>query len=153
MNTHIKLFLWIILYLGVGFGIGQITQGEIDTWYQTLNKPSFNPPNWIFPIMWSILYVMLATAGWKLWAVGAPSKLKIIFVVYTLMNWAWTPIFFGAHELAIGFYWILAINIVNLGFIIMAWRPVRLSALLTIPLVCWTCFAMILSYNIWQLNL
>lgn len=152
MNNSIKLLLWITLYLGVGFAIGQATQGNIDTWYQTLDKPSFNPPNWIFPVMWSILYIMLAAAGWKLWQVGAPKSLKIIFIVYTLMNWAWTPIFFGAHELALGFYWLLVINAMNLAFIVLAWRPVRLAAILTIPLICWTLFAMVLSYNIWQLN-
>lgn len=152
MNTYIKLAFWIIGYLVVSFGISKVTQGEISGWYQDLEKPSFNPPNYIFPIVWSILYVMTATAGWNLWRIGAAQNLKIIFIVYTLMNWAWTPIFFGAHQLTLGLIWIIALSLVNLLFIAKTWTPARLSAVLVIPLLAWTSFASVLSYFIWMLN-
>jgi tryptophan-rich sensory protein len=152
MNSYIKLAFWIIGYLAVSFTIGQMTQGGMQDWYQNLEKPSFNPPNYIFPIVWTILYIMTATAGWNLWRVNADKSLKIIFVVYTLMNWAWTPIFFGAHQIMLGFIWIIALSLVNLAFIIKAWQPARLSAILVIPLLAWTSFASLLSYQIWALN-
>lgn len=152
MHRYAKLFLWIAGYLIVAFGIGQTMQGNVDGWYQTLNKPSFNPPNWIFPIMWSILYVLIATAGWKLWDIGASHKLKGVYILYTLMNWAWTPIFFGAQQMFMGLLWIVALNLVAALFIVVANRQVRLAALLMIPPFLWTLFASFLNYSIWMLN-
>lgn len=152
MNKYLKLSLWIIAFLAISFGIGQVTQGGMQDWYQALEKPAFNPPNWVFPIVWSILYVMIAIAGWNLWQSGAATSLKITFMIYMLMNWVWTPIFFGLHMIAGGLIWIIALTMVNLTFILMAWRPVRLSALLMIPLLVWTSFASVLSYYIWALN-
>lgn len=153
IHKYLKLALWIIGYLAVSFAIGQLTQGSIQGWYQDLEKPSFNPPNFIFPIVWSLLYVMVAIAGWTLWRVDATKQLKIIFIVYTLMNWAWTPLFFGAQQIALGFFWIMIMNLINIIFIIRAWPIVRLSAVLMIPLLVWTLFASLLNYNIWILNL
>ena len=152
MHKYLKLALWIFIYLAVSFTIGQLTQGGISGWYQNLEKPSFNPPNWIFPVVWTILYIMTATAGWNLWQVGASKTLKNIFIGYTLMNWAWTPIFFGLHQITLGLVWIIALSLLNLAFILKAWKPVRLSAVLVIPLLAWTSFASILSYYIWMLN-
>ena len=152
MRKYLTLSIWIIVYLVVSFGIGQMTQGSIQGWYQTLEKPSFNPPNYIFPIVWTILYVMVASAGWNLWRVGAGIKLKALFIVYTLMNWAWTPIFFGLHEIGLALIWIILLSLLNLAFIIMAWKEVRLSAFLVIPLLAWTSFASFLNYTIWALN-
>lgn len=152
MNTYIKLALWIILYLAVSFGIGQLTQGSISGWYQDLDKPSFNPPNWIFPVMWSFLYITIAIAGWKLWEVKANRTLKGLFIMYTLLNWAWTPIFFGLNALAFGFVWIAAINLINIIFIVKAWQPNRFSAYFMIPVLLWTLFAAVLNYSIWILN-
>jgi len=152
MHKYIKLGIWIIAFLVISFGIGQLTQGGMQDWYQNLEKPSFNPPNYIFPIVWSILYVMIAIAGWNLWQVGASKSLKVIFGAYMLMNWAWTPIFFGAHQVTLGLIWIVALSVLNLVFIIKAWAAVRLSAILMAPLLAWTSFASILSYFIWALN-
>lgn len=152
MHTYLKLALWIIGYLAVSFGIGQMTQGGMEGWYQALEKPNFNPPNIAFPVVWTILYIMTATAGWNLWRVQAQIKLKAVFIVYTLMNWAWTPIFFGMHAIGLAFIWIIALNLLNLAFIIMAWKPAKLSALLVLPLLGWTAFASVLNYAIWTLN-
>lgn len=152
MHPNVKLALWIIAFLVISFGIGQFTQGGMQDWYQALKKPSFNPPNIAFPIVWSILYVMIAIAGWNLWRVGAARNIKIIFGGYMLMNWAWTPIFFGLHQITLGLVWIVALSIVNLIFIIKAWKAVRLSAVLMMPLLAWTSFASVLNYFIWTLN-
>ncbi len=153
MNKYIKLIIWIVVYVGVAFGIGQVTQGEITTWYAGLEKPWFNPPNFLFPIVWTILYIMIATAGWKIWQSSKDVKdLKILFVAYTILNWAWTPIFFGAHEILFALVWIIILNITALIFIIKSWNKVRLSAVLMIPPLLWTSFAMVLNYSIYVLN-
>ncbi len=156
MHQYLKLGIWILAFLAISFGIGQVTQGGIQGgmqgWYQNLQKPSFNPPNYIFPIVWSILYVMIAIAGWNLWRFGAAKPLKIIFAFYMIMIWLWTPIFFGVHLITGGLIWIIALSLVNLVFIIKAWNPARLSAILMLPLLLWTSFASVLNYFIWALN-
>lgn len=152
MRKYLTLSLWIVGYLAVSFGIGQVTQGGMQGWYQALEKPAFNPPNLAFPIVWTILYVMTATAGWNLWRVSADTKLKAIFIGYTLMNWAWTPIFFGLHAIGLALIWIIALTLLNLAFIILAWKPAKLSALLVLPLLGWTAFASVLNYAIWTMN-
>lgn len=153
MKKYILLILWIAVYVGVAFGIGQVTQGEITSWYAGLEKPSFNPPNFLFPIVWTILYIMIATAGWKIWQSNKDvTDLKILFIAYTILNWAWTPIFFGAHEILFALVWIIILNITALLLIIKSWNKTRLSAVLMIPPLLWTSFAMVLNYSIYILN-
>lgn len=156
MNKYVSLFLWIALYLGVGFAIGSSTEGSIQGWYKTLEKPEFNPPNWIFPIMWSILYAMIATAGWNLWRKNAASSgLKTIFIIYTICNFAWTPIFFGMEQIYAAFICIMAVNFFNALFIYKAWsnsRSFQFSMYMMIPPLLWTLFAAVLNYAIWVLN-
>jgi tryptophan-rich sensory protein len=152
MKPILKLLLWVAVFLGVSYTLGQITQGGMQDWYQNLQKPSFNPPNIIFPIVWTILYITIAAAGWRLWESKASFSLKLIYGLYVLLNWTWTPIFFGAHEIAAGFIWIAAMNIINLVFIVKSWKVHKLSCLLMVPVFCWTLFAMVLNYQIWVLN-
>lgn len=152
MSKYLKLILWIFIYLAVSFGLGYLTQDNVQGWYQILNKPSFNPPNWIFPVMWTFLYVLIAAAGWNLWQRHSDPKLKVLFILYTLLNWTWTPIFFGLEQIFIGFIWITLINVITVSFITAAWSKASLSAYLMIPPLLWTLFAAVLNYYIWALN-
>lgn len=152
MNKYIKLTLWIVVFLAVSFGIGQLTQANIASWYQALEKPSLNPPNIAFPVVWSILYVLIATAGWALWQSKHTVQLKKIFIAYISLNWLWSFVFFGAHLIFTGFVWIMAVNFVNLTFIVKSWKVARLSAILMVFPLLWTCFAAYLNFMIWQLN-
>ncbi len=152
MNKYVSLLLWIVIYLGVGFVIGQSSQASIDTWYKALEKPFFNPPNRIFPIAWSILYVLIATAGWCVWQVKGSKGLKRSFILYSMLNWTWTPIFFGAQAIHEAFVWIVLINITTVYFIYKAWSETRFAMYLMIPPLLWTLFAGLLNYYIWVLN-
>lgn len=152
MNRYITLFLWITVYLAISFGLGQLSQGSIDSWYQGLEKPPLNPPNWIFPVMWTTLYILIATAGWKIWQSDTPLSLKYLFITYTLLNWSWTPVFFGLEQVAGALILITLLNITALIFIIKSWNVVRLSAVLMIPPLLWTLFASYLNGGIWWLN-
>ena len=152
IKNYIILVLWIVAYVGLAFLIGQGTQGSIDGWYATLNKPSFNPPNWVFAPVWTVLYIMIATAGWRLWDQGASVKLKTLFMIYTALNFAWTPVFFGLHLILPAFVLIVAINIVSLWIIRKAWGAVPLSAYLFIAPTLWTLFAAALNLGIFLLN-
>ena len=78
MQKHASLLVFLLLVMGGGIAIGTLTApGD---WYANLAKPSFNPPNWIFGPVWSVLYIMIAIAGWKLWDSNAERNLKTIFL-------------------------------------------------------------------------
>ena len=136
--------------------IGRSTQAEIDTWYATLQPPPLTPPNLLFPIMWTLLYALIASAGWFIWTKRNTSEngktLLALFVVYMALNWSWTYIFFTQHWMGLGFVWLMAHNAIALTLILSAWKPLKQAALLLIPAFCWTCFAAYLNAGYWLLN-
>ncbi len=155
MNKYLSLALWIIGFEAVSFGIGMATQGNVDGWYASLNRPPLVPPNIAFPIMWTILYSLIAATGWTLWRTRAQEDgdfRLIIFGIYMALNWSWTFIFFTAHLLLPGFLWILLMNLVALILIVKSWQDVRSASLLMIPPTLWTCFAAYLNGGYWWVN-
>ena len=149
------IMLWILIFQLVGYLIGRMTQVNIATWYQTLNKSVLNPPDFIFPIVWGILYIMIAIAGWWLWQNrkkhGATAAL-FFYVIQVLMNWAWTPIFFQYHLIKLGFYWIIAIIVLTLITILLSLNKFKFAAIMLIPYWFWLLFASYLNYAIWMKN-
>ncbi len=156
MPKYILLVLWILLYLGLSYGIGMMTQTAIPGWYETLTPPPLNPPNFIFPIMWSILYMMIAAAGWYIWTrrktiVGA-DRMFMIYAVYMLFNWGWSFVFFAMQMLLGGLLWIAALNILSIWFVALALKHAKPAAYLMVPPTLWTLFAMYLNGGYWWLN-
>lgn len=149
------LALFIVVCLGVG-GLGAIaTTPEIDGWYRTLNKPTWNPPSVVFGPVWTTLYIMMAVAAWLVWRTrgfrGAAVALSL-FGVQLALNAAWSWIFFGLHQPG----W-AAVEIVILWLAIVAttiaFFKVRATAgWLMIPYIAWVSFAAFLNFTIWQLN-
>ncbi|GJD57502.1 TspO/MBR family protein [Methylobacterium dankookense] len=136
------------------------TQGEIPGWYAGLNKPAFNPPNWLFPVAWTILYAMIAYAAWRL--LGAmprtgPSRqgwwLAILaFAVQLALNAAWSPVFFTAHAIGPALVVVVALLVMVLWTIRLSWRFDRLVAWLLVPYAAWVSFATLLNAAILRLN-
>lgn len=146
----ISLALFIALVLGGGTAIGLITlPGE---WYAALNKPSFNPPNWIFGPVWSALYVMIAIAGWRIWTHARDSLAMKIWWAQLVMNFMWTPVFFKAHQIGAAFAVILILLALIIGFIATASKRDKIAAWLFIPYAAWVGFASVLNGAIWMLN-
>lgn len=120
--------------------------------YAALQKPSWNPPAWLFGPAWTLLYTLMAVAAWLVWKrVGFARPLGLYFVQLAL-NAAWTPIFFGAHQLG----WALA-EIVLLWIAILAtllsFRKVNPAAgWLFVPYLAWVTFATLLNFTLWRLN-
>ena len=110
----IKTFLWILVFLAISFLIGKVTFHNKE-WYQMLTKSPLTPPSYIFPIVWNLLYIMLASAGSLLWKkrdTESGKKHLRYFATYMIMNWSWSFIFFGSHMITLGFIWIIISNII-----------------------------------------
>ncbi|MDR3491966.1 MAG: tryptophan-rich sensory protein [Gammaproteobacteria bacterium] len=155
IKKMLGLLLWVFTFQLVGFLIGRMTQLNIVTWYQTLNKSTFNPPEIVFPIVWSILYIMIAVAGWYLWQKRNEPRAKLALVFYAIqvvMNWLWTPIFFQLHMIQLGFYWIIGIITFNFITILISGKHYKLTTIMLVPYLFWLMFAGYLNWSIWMNN-
>ena len=144
------LALFIVVVVAVGAVIG--TQSIPGAWYEGLNKPPFNPPNWIFGPVWFTLYVMIAVAGWRTFMrdrTGTPIK---IWYGQMVLNWAWSPIWFIGQMIWPAFAVIVLIWLAIVSFILISWNRDRPSALLFVPYLAWVSFASLLNLSIGILN-
>jgi translocator protein len=145
-----SLIFFLILTIGGGLLIGLVTRpGE---WYAKASKPWFTPPNNIFAPVWTLLYVMIAIAGWRTFMrdpLGAP---MIVWAVALALNFAWSPIFFRLHQPAAALFVVLALLATIITFIALAWPQDALSAILFAPYAAWVFFATILNAAFWRLN-
>lgn len=142
--------------LAVGGISGYLTTSEITTWYATLQKPSFNPPNYLFGPVWTILYIMMAISFWLIWKSDASESLKnkaiLLFGIQLILNFFWSIIFFRFHQLGFAFAEIIAMWVFIL-LSILAFYPVsKPAAIMLIPYLCWVSFATVLNFSIWRLN-
>lgn len=151
-----RLALCVALCLAVGFAGGRQTAAEIPTWYASLTKPSWTPPNWAFPVAWTTLYVLMGLALWRLWerpvAAAARRAAVVAFFVQLALNAAWTPVFFGLHwtQVALG---IIIAMIVAIGLTIRLSAPVdRIAAWLLVPYLAWVLYAATVNAGIVALN-
>ena len=143
MRNVASLVVFLALVLGGGLVIGFSTAPG--GWYAQLAKPAFNPPSWVFGPAWTLLYVFVAIAGWRIWNAdrsGWPMKL---WWAQLILNFLWSPIFFGAHQVGLGFAVILALLATIISFVGMSWKQHNLSAVLFLPYAAWVAFAALLN--------
>ena len=152
----IKLAASVVLCMLAGF-VGRIfTTPKIDGWYAGLNKPSFNPPGWLFGPVWTALYVMMAIALYLVWRKGLAAKgVKValaVFLVQLALNALWSFAFFGAESPLAGLVVIVALWAM-IAASIAAFAPIsRAAAALLVPYILWVTFAAILNASIYLLN-
>jgi len=147
----LSISFWIIAFETISLLINQVTQDTAHTWYSALIQPSFAPPNFLFPIAWTIIYALLAATGWLLWDVRN-KKLLALFSIYMALNWSWSFIFFGAHQLMAGLIWVALLDIMAITLIIKSWNILPRVSYLMIPPTIWTLFAMALNAMYCYLN-
>ena len=153
--VRVSTALGICLFIGF---LGSLaTQTSIDGWYLQLNKPSFNPPNWIFGPVWSVLFILMGIAAGMVWNKGFYHKWVQIalyhFGFQLLLNASWSLLFFGLKEP----FWAL-IDIIVLFVVLLftiRWFKIvnNLAAYLLVPYAIWVAFAAILNFEIWRLNM
>ncbi|EJN03089.1 TspO/MBR family protein [Phyllobacterium sp. YR531] len=149
MSRSMVLLLFLVLVVGGGLAIGYITlPGE---WYASLIKPSFNPPNWIFAPTWTILYVLIALAGWRVWDRDLTSSQQCWWAQLAL-NFLWSPSFFGFHQMGLALIVIVMLLVSIIGFIKVSWNADRTSAILFLPYLAWVAFATLLNASLYWLN-
>lgn len=122
------------------------------SWYASLNKPSWNPPAWIFGPVWTCLYLLMAIAAWLVWKRVGWKFAVWLYLIQLSLNAVWTPIFFGAHELG----WALA-EIVALWFSILVTmiaflRVSSVAGMMLVPYLAWVSFATFLNFTLWRMN-
>ncbi|MER8643101.1 MULTISPECIES: TspO/MBR family protein [unclassified Mesorhizobium] len=142
--------LFLILVLGGGLLIGYATlPGE---WYASLAKPPFNPPNWVFAPAWTLLYVLIAVAGWRTWERERAGAAMKIWALQLVLNFAWSPTFFGAKLVGPALVVILALLASIALFIATVWNRDRVSGWLFAPYSLWVAFATLLNASLLLLN-
>ena len=150
MSSRTALVLFLVIVVGGGLAIGSVTVPG--GWYQALEKPPFNPPNWIFGPVWTILYVFIAVAGWRVWRSDPQGPALKVWVLQLLLNFAWSPTFFRLHQVALALAIVAALLVSILVFIALARRVDRPAAWLFVPYAAWVAFATLLNGSILVLN-
>jgi benzodiazapine receptor len=156
INNFWKLIISVLTCLSAGF-IGSIfTTPSIPNWYTTLNKPSFNPPNWLFAPVWTTLFILMGTAAFLIWRKGLKKKevknALIIFLLQLVFNTLWSFLFFKFHSpfwalVDIAVLWALILLV-----LIKFWKISKTAGILLIPYLLWVSFASFLNYAIYRLN-
>ena len=160
INSDKKNILWLFFFIslclifGNGLG-GYFTFISVETWYQTLNKPVFNPPEWVFGPVWTALYVLMGISIWLIWK-KKPSKNRTlgirIFWLQLFFNVFWTYLFFGIQRIDLGLLEIIFLIFLICINIIYFYKIDKIASYLLIPYLFWVLYASLLTYNIWILN-
>ncbi|WP_374948686.1 TspO/MBR family protein [Mucilaginibacter sp.] len=146
----------LAITLSIGGVASMVTRPEITGWYTTLTKPNFTPPNWLFPVAWTTLYILIGISAYLIWKRRDNSttyKTAVaIYVVQLALNFSWSIVFFGLHQV----FAALIVIILLLVFIILNinWfgRCTKTAAWLLVPYLLWVGFAMLLNLSIYILN-
>lgn len=151
-----RILIGSVVCLLVGGLSGYATSGSIDTWYLTLNKPSFNPPNWIFGPVWTVLYILMGVSAGIVWNKGLDlvyvKKALSVFGVHLILNAAWTLIFFGLHDPLLALIEILFLLSSIVIYTVMFYRIEPYLGWMQLPYILWVSFATLLNGAIVWLN-
>ena len=157
MNKILKIIISIIICQLAGVIGAFFTTPNIDTWYASLIKPSFNPPSWIFGPVWTLLFLLMGIAFYLIWQKVDKNKLAkfamIFFVVHLAFNTLWSILFFGLQNPGLAFIEIIILLAMIILLIEKFSKISKQAAWLLVPYLLWVSFASILNYTIWQLNL
>lgn len=144
----------MICFAAGGIGGLATTQG-LDAWYETLDKPTWNPPNWVFAPVWTTLYGLMGTAVWLVWRGGVWNEVKsavVLFTVQLVLNGLWSILFFGLQNPGGALIEIVALWLAIFATTILFFRRSMVAGGLMMPYLVWVSFASFLNFTIWNLN-
>ena len=159
MNKYTRILIVVVTCLAIGYFSGMATQSSIKTWFPTLIKPSFNPPNWVFAPVWSMLYIMMGIAAGLVWNRMEASKDKelvkkslIFFAIQLGLNALWSVLFFGLRNPMLALIEIVLLWLMIYETYIKFGKIDKIAGYLFLPYLAWVSFASILNGSIWWLN-
>jgi tryptophan-rich sensory protein len=150
--TWLALVGWILLSFSAAALGGLAGPGE---WYRLLNKPSWNPPNWIFGPVWTALYTAMGVAAWLVWRRGGWSTQRpalMTFLIQLALNALWSPLFFGLRAPGLAFAEIIFLWFAILATLVLFWRRHTVAGVLFVPYLAWVSFAAVLNFVLWRMN-
>lgn len=154
-KSIIALIISVLLVQGVGLLSGFLSMTAPNA-YEAFNKPFFSPPGWVFPVVWTILYFLMAVAAYRIWMKGKSGedvrKALILFAIQLFLNFLWSLIFFRFRLYAIAFLELLLLLVFILLTTFEFFKIDKTSGYLMIPYIAWVSFAGVLNYAIWMLN-
>lgn len=146
---------FLLACFAVAAAAGAVTADSVATWYPTLNKPAFTPPDWVFAPAWTVLYAAMAVAGWRVWrkvGFAGGRNAMTLFAIQLLLNGAWSFLFFGAQAIGIALVDIVVLLLVIAATAAAFWRIDRIAGLLFVPYLLWVVYATALNAGIWLAN-
>lgn len=149
MEKYYSLGVFLLLVFAAATSGAMFKPGP---WYDSLNKPSWTPPAWLFPVAWTVLYIMIAVAGWLVWKSEGLGLSLLIWIVHLGLNAAWSYYMFGAHRIDLAMYDVTAMWITLVAFILVAWPISPTASAIMVPYLAWVSFAAALNWRVWQLN-
>lgn len=157
MQKVLRIALVVMTCLVIGYLSGMVTRESITTWYPTLIKPVFNPPNWIFAPVWTSLYIMMGVAGGLVWNKldGNETLVKkafLFFIIQLALNALWSLIFFKLHNLLLASIEVVLLLLMIFETYTQFKKIDKIAGLLLIPYLAWVSFATVLTISIWYLN-
>jgi translocator protein len=163
MNTHdpstrqqiVALIIFLGLVAAVS-GLGSLfTMAGMDGWYESLEQPDWQPPDWLFGPVWSVLYLGIGVAAWLVWRDHGADEARwplSIWGMQLALNLLWTGIFFGLKQPGIASIEIIALWVAILATIVAFWKISKLAAVILVPYLAWVTYAGALTIAIWRLN-
>jgi benzodiazapine receptor len=152
----LPIIISILITLSIAYVASIFTQPQIQGWYTTLHKPSFNPPNWLFAPVWIIIYILIGIAAYLVWKLrngSATYKITItIYIIQLLLNCSWSIVFFGMHQVFAAL--IIIISLLVAIILNINWFGLfnKVAAWLLVPYLLWVSFASLLNLSIYILN-
>lgn len=151
----IKLIVSIIVPLGLGSIAGIFTAQSVPEWYATLNRPSFNPPNWIFGPVWTMLYILMGISLFLIWKLEISKERNLailVFMLQLLLNFGWSFIFFYFNMIGLALIEIILLWIFIVIMLALFYKIKPIAAYINIPYLLWVSFATVLNGSYYILN-
>ncbi len=143
-------FLIFLIACGAAATTGMVFQpGQ---WYAQLNKPKFTPPNWVFPVAWTTIYLLLAWVGYRLTLIPGSEQVLALWAAQIALNTLWTPVFFGAQRIVAAMIILVLLWLVVATMVILALRLDVITGLILFPYLAWLCVAAALNFSIMRKN-
>jgi len=157
VNKYMKILVCVATCLAVGYYSSLATQSSVNTWFTTLEKPFFNPPNWLFAPVWTLLYILMGTAAGLVWERYENEKFEVkmalgLFAAQLLLNMLWSILFFGLRNPMLAMLEIVVLLLLIYETHYKFKNISKIAGYLLVPYMVWVGFATILNVSIWYLN-